>query len=137
MGKTDFNKLVLQSSFDQIDRLEPYLKSIRQQVEFSDNQLSRIRLSVNEAVTNAIMHGNKEDPSKKVRITAEFQENTLKVSVKDEGSGFDPSSLPDPLQNKNLLKESGRGIFLIKQYADEVDFSDNGTKLTMQFNLKD
>lgn len=137
MGKTDFNKLVLQSSFDQIDRLEPYLKSIRQQVGFSDDQLSRIRLSVNEAVTNAIMHGNKEDPSKKVRITAEFQENTLKVSVKDEGSGFDTSSLPDPLQNKNLLKESGRGIFLIKQYTDEVDFSDNGTKLTMQFNLKD
>lgn len=137
MGKTDFNKLVLQSSFDQIDRLEPYLKSIREQVEFSDDQFSRIRLSVNEAVTNAIIHGNKEDPSKKVRITAEFQENTLKVSVKDEGSGFDPSSLPDPLQNKNLLKESGRGIFLIKQYADEVDFSDNGTKLTMQFNLKD
>lgn len=136
MDKKYSNELALPSSFDQIDRLEPFLKKIQQRVGFSDDQFSRIRLSVNEAVTNAIIHGNKEDTSKKVHITAELQEGALKVSVKDEGSGFDPSSLPDPLQNKNLLKESGRGIFLIKQYADQTDFSDNGTKLTMQFNLK-
>lgn len=136
MGKIDANELVLQSSFDEIDRLEPYLKTIQQQAGFGDDLFSQLRLAVNEAVTNAIVHGNKEDASKKVRVTADLQQDVLQISVKDQGPGFDPSSLPDPLENENLLKESGRGIFLIKQYADEVTFAENGRKLTMQFNLK-
>ena len=130
------NTLVLQSSFDQIDRLEPYLEKLQEQAGFGDELLARIRLALNEAVTNAIIHGNKEDQEKSVSISSSFNKEKLEVSVQDEGPGFDPSSLPDPLESENLLKESGRGVFLIKQYSDEVMFSEGGRKLMMRFNLR-
>ena len=130
------NTLVLQSSFDQIDRLEPYLEKLQEQAGFGDELLARIRLALNEAVTNAIIHGNKEDQAKSVSISSSFNKEKLEVSVQDEGPGFDPSSLPDPLESENLLKESGRGVFLIKQYSDDLMFSEGGRKLTMRFNLQ-
>ena len=129
------NTLVLQSSFDQIDRLEPYLEKLQEQAGFGDELLARIRLALNEAVTNAIIHGNKEDQEKSVSISSSFNKEKLEVSVQDEGPGFDPSSLPDPLESENLLKESGRGIFLITETADHVEFVDNATKVMMKFDL--
>lgn len=135
MEYSDTIQLVLQSSFDQIDRLEPYLKKIQRSTGINDELYSRVRLALNEAVTNAIVHGNSEDLSKSVYISSAFNENALKITIRDEGPGFDPDTLPDPLQNQNLLKESGRGVFLIKQYADDVRFSHGGRSLTMKFSL--
>lgn len=135
MDNSDTNKLVLQSSFDQINRLESFLKQLQKEAGFDDQLFSQIRLALNEAVTNAIVHGNKEDASKTVHISASHDNNMLEISVRDEGAGFEPSSLPNPLDNENLLKESGRGVFLIKQYSDEVTFSNGGRTLTMRFAL--
>lgn len=135
MDHTDPNKLVLQSSFDQIDRLEPFLKKTQQQAGFDDELFARIQLALNEAVTNAIIHGNNENASKSVYISSSFNEKILEISVQDEGPGFDHAALPDPLEDENLLKESGRGVFLIKQYSDDVSFSNGGRTLTMRFSL--
>ncbi len=133
MSEKELDTLTLTSSFDEIERLEPFLEDLQEKAGFGDDPFERIRLAVNEAVTNAVVHGNKEDDSKSVHITAYSEKSGLIISVQDEGPGFDPQTLPDPLQEENLLKDSGRGIFLIKQYADEVEFSENATKLTMRF----
>lgn len=135
MVERQFDTLILLSSFDEIDRLQSYLENIQEFAGFGEEQFAKIQLALNEAVTNAIVHGNKEDDSKKVRINARMQDEELMISVKDEGPGFDPDALPDPLKEENLLEESGRGIFLIKQYADDVNFTEKGTKLTMMFSL--
>lgn len=135
MAEQEFKELILQASFDEIERLEPYLEQIRARVGFDEERFPQIRLAVNEAVTNAIVHGNKEDATKKVHISARRVDDVLQISVKDEGEGFDPASLPDPLQEENLLKESGRGIFLIRECTDQLKFSEDGTRLILQFNL--
>lgn len=138
MKDSGFNDLVLQSSFDEIDRLEPYLQHIRKQAAIDPEQFPRVRLAVNEAVTNAIVHGNRQDTSKTVRVSARQKPTgTLIISVQDQGEGFDPESLPDPLQEENLLKESGRGIFLIRESTDRLRFKDNGTRLILEFDLSE
>ena len=94
-------------------------------------------LALSEAVTNAVIHGNKQDPSKKVFVTASLDENSaIHISVQDEGPGFEPQSLPDPLKEDNLMKPSGRGVFLMKQYADDVSYNDKGNKVTLRFSVE-
>jgi len=128
-------KLELISKFEESAKLEGFLNSLQQALNFNDELYAKLMLVVSEAVTNAIMHGNKEDKSKKVFITAQSDSEELTFIVKDEGEGFDPDSLPDPLDEENLLKTSGRGVFLMEEYADQVSFSNNGSTLTLKFNL--
>lgn len=92
-----------------------------------------IGLAVGEALANAMVHGNHCDPQKTVRISVAVNETCgLLVSVKDSGSGFDPSALSNPIAAENLLASHGRGIFLIRQLMDEVDFEfDHGTEIRM------
>jgi serine/threonine-protein kinase RsbW len=137
MANNTSDSLTLHSSFEEIKKLEPFLEALQERQNFSDDQFERVRLAANEAVTNGIVHGNQEDAAKSVHISVSASDDTLKISVQDEGPGFDPETLPDPLEEGNLLKDSGRGIFLIKQYADEVEFSENATKLTMRFALEE
>jgi serine/threonine-protein kinase RsbW len=98
--------------------------------EDSDN----IGIAIGEALANAIVHGNHCDPRKKVRISVALNENCdLLVSVKDSGSGFDPSVLPDPIVAENLLAKRGRGLFLIRHFMDQVEFNfDRGTEVRMR-----
>lgn len=128
--------LTLQSSLAEIRHLKPFLKEMQQWSGFSDDLFFGIRLALNEAVTNAIEHGNQQNPSKKVYIKVVKGESNLIVSVRDEGLGFEAASIPDPREEKNLFKESGRGIFLIRQYADEISFDRKGSKIIMKFKFK-
>ena len=93
-----------------------------------------IGLAVREALVNAIVHGNHREPQKTVRICVALDDNCdLLIAVKDSGSGFDPSRLPNPVAAENLLADYGRGIFLMKQLMDEVDFKfDHGTEVHMR-----
>jgi|AntRauTorckE6833_2_1112554.scaffolds.fasta_scaffold06305_2 serine/threonine-protein kinase RsbW len=135
MNDTESKILILNSSFEEIEKLRPFLLSLADWNKYEDDQFREMRLAVNEAVTNAIVHGNKEGEEKQVRIKALLKEDKLYVTVQDEGDGFDPEILENPLSEDNLLKESGRGIFLIKQHADEVSFLKGGTAIKMQFKL--
>jgi serine/threonine-protein kinase RsbW len=94
-------------------------------------------VATTEAVNNAILHGNKSNPKKLVHISCELVGHALKVIVRDHGHGFDPDHLANPLADENLMKENGRGIFLIRSLVDEVDFrlSKGGTAVIMKLDL--
>jgi serine/threonine-protein kinase RsbW len=86
-----------------------------------------VDMAVREAVTNAVIHGNKLDEAKFVEVRFSNTPNTFEISVHDQGSGFNPNDVPDPTKDENLLKTSGRGIFFMRNFMDEVDWSPNPT----------
>ena len=102
-----------------------------------DNSFMNILIAFTEAVNNAIYHGNKKNPEKKVIITLEKNTQHFIIYVKDEGVGFVESNIPDPTLPENLLKQSGRGVFLIRKLTDEmeIDSTSNGTEVKMGFKL--
>ncbi len=136
MTDSSQKKIVLNSTFEEVERLEKYVEDLQKWAGFGDDDHARIMLTLSEAATNAIVHGNKENPDKKVIIIGRLSNNTLTLSVKDEGKGFNPDDLPNPLKEENLLNEGGRGVYLIEEYADKLEFQENGTKLKMVFKLE-
>ena len=122
----------------EIGKIEVFLKKINRRARLDDGTFYRLFVSSTEAVNNGILHGNKSDPRKKVCISCSCNSDTITVRVKDEGNGFDPSTIPNPLDDQNLLKESGRGIFLIRSMMDKVNFqmTENGTIIEMVIDLK-
>lgn len=82
-----------------------------------------VDMAIREAVTNAVLHGNKQDESKPVRVAITISPAVLELSVHDEGAGFDPTTVPDPTTTENVLKSSGRGIFFMRNFMDEVEWS--------------
>lgn len=135
MSKSSSKEIILSSSFDEVERLEHFVNDLQQWAEFNDEDYARIMLTLSEAATNAIVHGNKENPDKKVIIKGNLKGNKLVISVKDEGTGFDPDSIPNPLKEENLMNIGGRGVYLIREYADDLEFDENGTRLEMMFEL--
>jgi len=95
-------------------------------------------IAVTEIVNNAIHHGNKNDKDKKVFINIRIKNSNLEASIKDEGTGFNPEHIGDPLDPQNLMKESGRGIFLIEKLTDSLNynFSENGTEIIITKEIK-
>jgi serine/threonine-protein kinase RsbW len=90
-------------------------------------------MAVREAAVNAVLHGNAYDPSKKVKVDFERNGCALIITIRDQGKGLDPAKIPDPLAPENLLKTSGRGIFLIRSFMDEVQIlpSQTGTEIKL------
>lgn len=125
----------ISSDMAELPKVNEYVASLKEQFLFSDDIYSAIELTVNEATTNAIMHGNQMDPSKKVIIDSKRINSVLEVSVEDQGTGFDPSNLPDPTDEINLLNSGGRGIFIIRAYADAVRFENEGRKIVLSFHI--
>jgi len=80
-------------------------------------------MAVREAVTNAVVHGNQEDEAKTIEVIFNCLEHELEIDVKDQGKGFDPTSVPNPTDAENILKTSGRGIFLMRSFVDDVQWS--------------
>ena len=136
MTEPNTKSLTLSSSYEEVERIEPFVGELQEWAEFNDDVFGNIMLALSEATTNAIVHGNQSDESKNVYISARKKEGRLQISIKDEGEGFDPASLPDPLKEENLLKEGGRGVYLIEQFADDVTYSEGGTKIILEFELE-
>ena len=100
----------------------------------ADEAAFGIDMAVREAVTNAMVHGNKEDEAKTIEVTLNCLGNALEIEVKDQGEGFDPTSVPDPTDPANIMKTSGRGIFLMRSFMDEVQWTnrpEGGTTVRM------
>lgn len=127
--------LELQSSYEELELLEGLLNELQEALNFDNDFYARLMLSVSEAATNAIVHGNKLDSSKKVTIHAEANTHTLSFTITDEGNGFNPEDIPNPLEEDHLLIPSGRGIFLIKEYANGLEYQDDGRTIIITFNL--
>jgi len=94
------------------------------------------RLGLTEALSNAMLYGNSDDPSKRVLVEVMFQHGRIEARVTDQGAGFDPSSVPDPTSPENLSKPCGRGLFLMRKLLDEVSFNAQGNQVTLVLKLE-
>ncbi|UCF35681.1 MAG: ATP-binding protein [Acidobacteriota bacterium] len=118
-----------------VDLLQEFSDSVSKAAGFDADGQYWIGLAVREAVTNAILHGNKEDRSKVVELAFGICEDRLRIVVRDQGKGIDESKIPDPLDPKNLLKAGGRGIFFVRSFMDSVKFRsrpEGGQELIME-----
>lgn len=123
----------LESSLESVNRLEHTAEEIAKKAGVDEDEVFRISMAVREAAVNAVLHGNAYDPAKRVSASFETSENNLTIRIADQGQGLDPDTLPDPLAPENLLRGSGRGIFLIRSFMDEVHFRllHPGTEITL------
>jgi len=134
----NFFQMECLSNQKNISCVEVFLKQISKKLNIDDGTMYRLLVSCTEAVNNAIIHGNKSNPGKKVKIECIAQNKILTISVKDEGEGFNPKILQDPREERNLLKENGRGVFLIRALMDEVKFRKlkSGSVVKMKVKFK-
>jgi len=116
-------KLDIASRLDMLEMVQTVLSRAAQMAGFDDEAAHYLSVAVRESVINAIKHGNRGDEGKRVTVALTSQPNALEVRVQDEGKGFDPAAVPDPLAEENLLKVDGRGIFFMRQFMDEVSYS--------------
>jgi serine/threonine-protein kinase RsbW len=114
--------LTLPSTLSTVEIVEAKATEYAQKAGFDEDTGSQIAMVSREAAVNAVLHGNKKDPDKKVRVNFNLTEDRLTIQVADEGDGFDPTAVPDPLSPEGLLRPSGRGIFLMRAIMDEVHF---------------
>ncbi len=126
-------RIQIPSMTENIRIVESFIDNVKDKFNIDDDIYGNIMVAITESVNNAIRHGNKEDKSKNVTLTAVSNDNALVFTVQDEGPGFDPNSLPDPTAPENIDKVGGRGIFLMKHLCDEVKFSDNGRIVELTF----
>lgn len=129
------NKLVIKSDVKNISTVENLIDEIVEKNNISSEIYGKALLAVIECVNNAIIHGNKSDISKDVTIKYDITDKELIFNISDQGPGFDFHSLPDPSLPENILKVSGRGIFLMKNLSDKLEFNDLGNEISIFFNL--
>jgi len=116
------NQIIIPSSLNYLPKVDEYVEGKLRKLGVDENKLADIAISVTEAVTNAVVHGNKNDLKKKVSIKLKAESSRVEITVEDEGNGFDTESIQSPIEEGNLLKEVGRGIFILKSLMDKVDF---------------
>jgi serine/threonine-protein kinase RsbW len=129
--------LEIDSDPNNLITVEEFVNYFAIELGINKEKLPGLLLSVTEATTNAIIHANKCDRDKKVKINVIIENNKLIITVKDEGPGFDPQNVPDPTSPENLLKDSGRGLYLMKVYMDDVKYkvTPEGTETILTLNL--
>ena len=135
--KTEQFVLVVPSDPQQIAKVEPFLSDVNRHAGLNEDAFNKLLISVTEAVNNGILHGNKRDPKKTVTLTCVINGSVLTIRVHDQGTGFNPDVLPDPLAIENLLREHGRGVFLIRSMMDSVTFekTEHGSDVIMTMKL--
>lgn len=133
--KEALHMIQISSHPNNISLVEGLVQNIASGKNLSQDLHGNILISLTEAVNNAIVHGNGCDKNKNVQICFSQRRNQLKFKVSDEGSGFDPESLPDPTAPENICNIGGRGVFLMRQLSDQVVFKDNGRTVEMHFKI--
>lgn len=126
--------LHIYSETSEIKKVETVLKNFFKEHNLDNKYFNKVFLCISEAVTNSIEHGNKKNRNKKVTILLSMLQNKVFVEIKDEGDGFNYQKLESPIEKNNLKKETGRGIFIIKNMADNLSFNDCGN--TLQLEIK-
>jgi serine/threonine-protein kinase RsbW len=131
-------EITISSRFENIELVQVIAEHLCENAGLDEDGSHWIGMAVREAVANAIKHGNKLDVRKKVNATFDLDAGHLAIRISDEGEGFDPAKVSDPLNPQNLMKTSGRGIFYMKTFMDAVSYSfepGRGTSLVMTKNL--
>ncbi len=126
-------ELSLSSTMESVGEVEAIAEKMAAEAGLDEDDRFRIAMAVREAAVNAVLHGNDYDPAKKMGVSFENTGAALVIAISDQGKGLDPESIPDPLAPENLLRGTGRGIFLIRSFMDEVHFRqlNPGTELKM------
>jgi len=127
-------EVTLESDLKNVEVAEEIARRVAGTAGFDEDEQQRIEMAVHESMINAIWHGNKNDSSKSVWLQFKIHRDRLEIHIRDQGNGFDPKHIPDPLENENLLNVSGRGIFLIRSFMDEFrveHVNGTGTEVTM------
>ena len=137
--KPDTISITIPSELKELKHIEKLSVKVAKKTHLDEDQRDNLSIAVTEVVGNAIVHGNKKNPEKTVTVTFDYNVRRITVTVQDQGDGFDPDALADPLDPKNLLKESGRGIFIMRSLMDDVSFSfsPEGTKVQFTMKLRD
>ena len=133
-GFTIIEQVKLPSDFASLVEVENLIDKVCADLGVQDDAYGNVLIAVTEAVNNAIQHGNEENSNLFVDVAVGDKETEFCFRIKDEGIGFDYNSLPDPTAPENLLKESGRGIFLMRNLADEVEFDGEGNSVNIYFS---
>ncbi len=128
-------RIEIPSLSENIRMIESFIDNAKEKFHLNEDIYGNIMIAVTEAVNNAIRHGNKGDSTKNVSLGLFLEEGMIKFRVEDEGHGFDFHNLPDPTAPENLEKPGGRGIFLMKHLADEVDFYQHGKVVELSFYI--
>jgi len=125
---------VLESTLESVDGAEHIVLREAEAVGFDEDDLHRVGIALRECMVNAVVHGNRYNARKKVHLRVSRTPESLTVVVGDEGDGFDPAAVPDPLAGENLLRGSGRGVMLMQAFMDEFQISrrsPQGTEVKM------
>lgn len=128
-------ELVLESDLGEMRRVEDFVKRMCREHRFAKDFAHDLMLIVTEATNNAIIHGNKFDKAKRATLSCAIENDDLLIEVRDEGKGFNPADLPNPLAEENLLKPSGRGVFLMRQFAKRIEYVFSPTGTTVKIRL--
>ena len=129
------SKINFSSKVENLSLVEKLIDKVCTDNNVNEDYYGNILIALTEAVNNAIIHGNKNNPDKMVCVKFENKESNLHFIVEDQGEGFDFSNLPDPTDPEHIENPNGRGVFLMKNLADEVDFQDNGKRVSLKFRI--
>lgn len=132
---TESESLRIPSKAENIVLVEKFVDEICVIFKVNEDSYGNILVALTEAVNNAIHHGNLSNPNKNVDISFKRLSKKISFTVKDEGIGFDYNHIPDPTDPQNIEKPNGRGVFLMRNLADKVFFEDNGSTVTLEFDL--
>jgi serine/threonine-protein kinase RsbW len=127
-------ELELESRIESIARAAEVAAQVVRRLGLGDEAAYGVDMAVREAVTNAVLHGNRQDETKRVEVKFHGSPEMLEITVRDRGAGFDPSTVPDPTDPQNLMKASGRGILFMHTFMDDVEYSrhpEGGTVVRM------
>jgi serine/threonine-protein kinase RsbW len=126
--------MLLDSTLDSVEAAETAVLKDAEQIGFGEDELHQLGMAVRESMVNAVVHGNRYNARKKVHLSITKAPDRVTVVIADEGDGFDLSTLPDPLAEENLLRQSGRGLLLIRAFVDELQVrrgEPSGTEVRM------
>lgn len=110
------------------DRIVQHLESLK----YDDRDVFGVRLAIEEALVNAIKHGNRMDPNKTVRVFCRVCHQKIRIEVEDQGDGFKPSDVPDPTADENLERPCGRGIMLMRAFMTTIEYNDSGNRVVLE-----
>jgi len=132
------NTIIVPSSLEYLTDVDVFVEGILRGYGTDESTIADIAISVSELVNNAVAHGSQADEEKLVKVGISREDNTVSITVSDEGTGFCPDEIADPLADENLLKEVGRGIFIVRSLMDQVDIdaTDDGTTITISKAIK-
>ena len=134
MASTSIHKHQLPSEIDTLAKVEQIIENIKEEYKISEEIYGNILVSLSEAVNNAIKHGNKLDSKKLVSFEFDPTETEFTFKIVDQGVGFNYNDIPDPTHPDNIEKPDGRGIFIMKNLSDKVEFNESGSEVKISFN---